>query len=474
MSEQSNKILFQSRFSPSERKFILFLGDVIATFIAFIVALYIWGIGDDWLGMSPQFLIERVDNWFYLLPVMWVILLFPILDSRRSCRRSEVIKHIGLMTLISVGAYLLIFFLAPPRALPRRGVAVFIGFASVLNIIWRMWYIKKFTVPEARMKTIIVGAGKAGTTISHIIQNTEPEPMILVGFIDDDPEKQGMSINGLPVLCDSSRFFEEVEKNGVSQIIMAITHKIEPTLFDALTRSEEMGLRVVTMAKAYEDLQGRVPVFLLDTDWMLRTFYDQAHAGAFFEMLKRTLDVIGAIIGLILLAILLPFIALAIFIDNGTPIFYTQERLGLRSKPFRIIKFRTMVNNAEGDGKPRLASDDDDRVTRIGHFLRRSHLDEMPQFVNVLRGDVSLVGPRAERPAIVADLQKEIPFYRGRLLVRPGVTGWAQVNYGYASTVEQNAVKLEYDLYYIKHRNLFMDFSIILRTIRTMVGLQGR
>jgi len=133
-----------------------------------------------------------------------------------------------------------------------------------------------------------------------------------------------------------------------------------------------------------------------------------------------------------------------------------------------------MIQNAEADGIARPASAHDNRITRIGKFLRKSHLDETPQFINVLRGDLSLVGPRAERPDIIVDLQKEIPFYRGRLLVRPGITGWAQINYGYASGAEQNAIKLEYDLYYIKHRNLILDFSILLRTFSTIFGLKGR
>ena len=133
-----------------------------------------------------------------------------------------------------------------------------------------------------------------------------------------------------------------------------------------------------------------------------------------------------------------------------------------------------MVKDAEADGIPRPASTKDTRITRVGRFLRRSHLDEMPQFINILRGDLSLVGPRAERKEIVEELQKEIPFYRGRLLVRPGLTGWAQINYGYASGAEQNAIKLEYDLYYIKHRNIFMDISILFQTFKSVIGLKGR
>jgi lipopolysaccharide/colanic/teichoic acid biosynthesis glycosyltransferase len=172
--------------------------------------------------------------------------------------------------------------------------------------------------------------------------------------------------------------------------------------------------------------------------------------------------------------ITLPFIALATLIDDGWPIFYSQARLGRGGITYRIIKFRTMRRDAEADGQPRWAREDDERATRVGRFLRKTHLDELPQFFNVLRGEMSLVGPRAERPELVEYFQRHIPFYRARLLVKPGITGWAQINYGYASSIEETIVKLEYDLYYIKHRSMLMDLVILLRTPATVLGFRGR
>ena len=174
------------------------------------------------------------------------------------------------------------------------------------------------------------------------------------------------------------------------------------------------------------------------------------------------------------IAPLLPFIALAIAIDSGFPIFYTQIRLGRGGRPYNMIKFRTMRQNAEPDGKPQWAEESDPRATRIGRILRKTHLDELPQFWNVLRNEMSLVGPRAERPELVRWFQDQVPFYRARLLVKPGLAGWAQVNQDYAATVDETIIKLEYDLYYIKHRSLPLDISIILRTPMMMLGLRGR
>jgi len=174
------------------------------------------------------------------------------------------------------------------------------------------------------------------------------------------------------------------------------------------------------------------------------------------------------------LAFIYPPVALAILLDSGFPIFYSQDRLGKNGQVYKIFKFRTMTQNAEEDGEARLASENDTRITRVGRFLRKSHLDEFPQFFNVLRGDMSLTGPRAEQVELVNVLQEEVPFYRARLLVKPGLTGWAQVNYGYAATVAQTIIKLEYDLYYIKHRNLWLDLTILFRTVGTVIGFRGQ
>jgi lipopolysaccharide/colanic/teichoic acid biosynthesis glycosyltransferase len=189
---------------------------------------------------------------------------------------------------------------------------------------------------------------------------------------------------------------------------------------------------------------------------------------------KRLLDIVGSLAGLALMLVTLPMTALAIVLDSGFPIFYSQPRLGKSGKPYTIYKYRSMRKDAEADGEVKPAAENDPRVTRVGNILRKSRMDELPQFWNVLRGEMSLVGPRAERYELVNAYQKQVPFYRARLLVKPGLTGWAQINYGYAATVYDTVIKLEYDLYYIKHRTLGMDVSIILRTLGTVVRRTGR
>lgn len=216
-----------------------------------------------------------------------------------------------------------------------------------------------------------------------------------------------------------------------------------------------------------------MPIEHLETDWVIRSFVDQVRVSGLYEFLKRSMDIFGGFIGTLIFLFLFPFVSLAIILETGFPIFYSQPRLGKGAIAFNILKFRTMKQNAEAEGIKN-AEENDPRITKVGNFLRKTRLDEMPQFWNVLRGEMSLVGPRAERPELVAEYQKQIPFYRARLLVKPGLTGWAQINYGYVATVKETVVKLEYDLYYIKHRTLGMDFSIVLRTIGTVLRRTGR
>jgi exopolysaccharide biosynthesis polyprenyl glycosylphosphotransferase len=244
--------------------------------------------------------------------------------------------------------------------------------------------------------------------------------------------------------------------------------------FQTLLDTQENGTEITRMPILYEELLGRVPIHHLESDWVIRSFVDETRSGGLYELGKRVLDIIGSIAGLAIFLVLFPFIGLAILIESGLPVLYWQERLGRGGKEFKIVKFRTMYQDAEKDGKAQMAGERDPRITRVGNFLRATRLDEWPQFWNVLHGEMSLVGPRAERAQWVATFQEEIPFYRARLLVQPGITGWAQINYGYAATVEDTSVKLEYDLYYIKHRSILMDIGILLQTVGTVFGRRGR
>lgn len=460
------------RIRSGERQLFLIAGDLIASYLALFVGLYFWG-QKDFLNFSWEFLGQRAPFWFFLLPLAWMLFLIEIYDVRKANRKSDVFRGVGTAAIISFVLYMVIFFLSAPNSLPRRGVFIFILVAIALTIVWRLIYIRIFTAPAFIRRVMMIGAGNAGSTLVSMLDTAHSMPFVLVGYVDDDPKKIGKDINGYRVLGNGSQLAELIEKYNISDLIFAISGQLEPDLMKAVLDAEESGTEVTSFPTFYEDIFGRVPIFLLQSDWILRTFIDQSHTTGLYESIKRLIDIIGGSLGFFLLIALFPLISLLILVDSGFPIIYSQMRVGKNGRPYKIFKFRTMVKDAEKDGVARTATIDDSRITRFGKVLRRSHLDELPQVLNILRGENSIVGPRAEQIELVNQFQQEIPFYRARLLVRPGLTGWAQVNQRYATTVQDTAIKLEYDLYYIKKRNLLLDFNIILRTVGAVLGFKG-
>lgn len=460
------------RFRSGERQAILFVGDLVATAMAVFFGLYFWA-QQDWLNFSWAFLDQRAPFWFYLLPFAWILFLVEIYDVRNANRRKDVFRGVGTAAAISFVVYLLIFFIAEPNSLPRRGVFIFIIAATIFTLIWRLIYIQIFTAPVFTRRVLIIGAGLAGSTLAEMLGGLRPAPFIVVGYIDDDPEKQGKEIKRYKVLGTGIQLTDLIQSLDITDLIFAISGELQPEIFRAVLNAEESGIEVSSLPNVYEDLFGRVPILLLQSDWILRSFIDQSHTTGVFESIKRLMDIIGSLMGLVVLILIFPLIAILILIDSGRPILYSQMRVGKNGDPYKIFKFRTMVRDAEKDGVARTAIVNDERITRFGKMLRRSHMDELPQVFNILRGENSIVGPRAEQIELVNQFQQKIPFYRARLFVRPGLTGWAQINQRYASTVEDTSVKLEYDLYYIKHRNLLLDLNIIFRTVGAVIGLKG-
>lgn len=457
------------RLNRNEQRSILIAGDLFFAYLAMAVSLILWA-SRDWLNISFEFFRARMPGWFLLLPLLWVLLMVELYDLRRASHRREIFKGVAVASGVSIILYLLVFFLSEPNSLPRLVIAYFIIFCALLTLFWRLSFARLFSTPIFMRRMLIVGAGRAGSTLAEVYTKANPKPFLVVGLVDDDPLKHGAQIAGLPVLSNVDSLLEVIEALKVTDLVFAISGDMRPQIVETVLHAEEAGIEVHTMPVVYEELLGRIPVQLLNSDWLLRSFLDEAHMGDFYEFAKRLIDILGALAGLAFFVITYPIVSLAILLDSGLPIMYRQVRSGRNGKTYTIIKYRTMVQDAEKDGQPRLTAENDERITRLGNFLRKTHLDEFPQFINVIRGDMSLVGPRAERPEIINDLQQKIPFYRARLLVRPGLTGWAQINQRYAASMEDMVVKLEYDLYYVKHRNLIMDISIILRTF----GLRGQ
>jgi exopolysaccharide biosynthesis polyprenyl glycosylphosphotransferase len=462
------------RVRPREQRTILLGGDLFVSVLALLGGLYFWGQKDAWLNFSLNFLKERVELWFYFLPLLWMVFLVELYDLHRAKNLRQTAGGIAIAALAGIFLYALIYLISPKGSLPRWGIGFFLVFASILTFLWRLVYIQIFTAQAFLRRVLVIGAGKAGETIARAYKNLRPQPFFLIGFMDDDPKKIGKKLDGFSILAGNDRLLDIVETEAITEIIIAVSGAMQGGTFQAILDAQDHGVEVVPMPTVYEELLGRVPIHHLESDWLIRSFVNDARVGGFYELAKRLLDILVALAGLIIFILLTPLTAIIILLDSGFPILYQQVRSGKGGKLYNIYKFRTMRQDAEKSGKAQVTNENDERITHVGGILRRTHIDELPQFWNVLRGEMSIVGPRAERPELIVEYQKEIPFYRARLLVKPGITGWAQVNYGYSATIAQTVVKLEYDLYYIKHRSFLMDILIILRTFTQVFAFRGR
>lgn len=462
-------------FRLAERRTLLVVVDLIVVELTTVFAFWIMAVRARWI-FDWQYLSDNAE-WFVALPALWFVsaLLNGFYNPQKitdlQTALNALIRSVGMVVIVYIVIY---FFFATPGALPR-GVVGYQGVASSILIgLWRLGYVMMIQRPRFARKIIIVGAGWAGETIVQAIQEHASVHYRILGFIDDDPTKAGQLICSLPVLGTSADLIRLVQDQNVPEIILAISHETNPILFRVLLDCKERGIQVTLMAELFEQLTGRIPIEHIGDYWNVALPLDLAEASGFYPIAKRIFDIISASIGLILYAILFPFIALAIVIDSRGPIFYTQERIGKSGKPFQLLKLRTMVTNAEADGQALRAQEHDPRITRVGRWLRKTRLDEMPQLLNVLKGDMSAVGPRPERPEHLAELDRVIPFHRLRNSVKPGMAGWAVVNHGYVESVEDAKIRLQYDLYYIKHQSLWLDWIILIKTMGHMLALRGR
>jgi exopolysaccharide biosynthesis polyprenyl glycosylphosphotransferase len=459
-------------FKLIEHRAVLMVGDAAIAALAVELALWLWALTAG-AEFSLAYLYDR-RIWFYVLVPAWLILQIDLYDRRRRLSPRATLEGLLWVAVVAAVIYLGVFFFAPRGLLPRLFILYFIAGAFALSLAWRLVYIAIFVSPYFRRRALVVGAGWAGETIVAALRACAPKQYVVVGLIDDDPGKHGRRVHNAPVLGGHEELARVVQARQVNEIVLAITGELRGELFQALLDCQAQGIPVVRMPLLYEQLTGRIPIEHLDAGWMSAAFMERVQTRAWYRRFaKRLLDVAGAGLGLVLLGLLTPFVVAAVWLESGGPILFWQARLGKGRQSFEMLKFRTMIQQAEADGLPRWATPDDERVTAVGRFLRRSRLDEAPQLWNVLKGEMSLVGPRPERPEFIAWLETQIPFYRARLEVKPGLTGWAQVNYGYGATLEDAVVKLQYDLYYITHQSVWLDLLILARTVGVVLRFTG-
>ncbi len=457
-----------------ERRLFLILVDLLLVNLAVLIAFAVWSLRGD---KDFDALVRTQWYWFLLLSALWLLFesVTGLYELRVAGLFDSTSRALVQTFLLVVAAYLAIFFVVPTE-LPR-GIVVYHGVAAVaLVALWRGAFIRFGARLPFRRRALIVGAGYAGETIARELRTQFRAHYEVVGFVDDDAAKQGKQVDRLQILGTHRELVELARRNRAAEIILAITHGVSDDVFRALLDAQELGIEIMPMPLLYEQIAGRVPVEHIGESWYVALPLGHAATRGLYPLVKRTVDIIAAMVGLTVFALLLPLIAIAIRLDSRGAVFYSQERVGQGGRIFRAHKLRTMIADAERDGQAVWASENDPRATRLGKILRRTHLDELPQFWNILRGEMALVGPRPERPEIVAQLEKQIAFYRLRHAVKPGATGWAIVNarQAYVDSVDAARERVEYDLYYIKHQSLWLDVWIVLRTVGLVVALRGR
>jgi exopolysaccharide biosynthesis polyprenyl glycosylphosphotransferase len=347
----------------------------------------------------------------------------------------------------------------------------FLGVAIPLFSIWRFLFAEIKHLPRFQQRAVIVGVNPAGETVAKEIKMSRSSSLDVLGYVGDSNEER-TSYAGLPVLGDRDTLHYLIYHDMVDMIIMAVEYGSHPALFKEATDAAQFGISVVPMEVVYESCGGKIPVEHVGDQWYV-ALQSERSTSILYLIWKKALDLACGLFGLLVLAVVTPILALCIYLDSPGPIFYSQERVGYHGRPFRIYKFRSMRVDAEKTGQAIWASKTDTRVTRIGRFMRATHLDELPQLINILRGEMSLIGPRPERATFIKELEKTIPFYSHRHAVKPGLTGWAQVKYRYGNSDNDSLIKLQYDLYYIKRQSFMLDLFIILNTVIEVLFRKG-
>ena len=348
----------------------------------------------------------------------------------------------------------------------RTSAMLVIAALILRRVVMGYWATKS----RAGSRVLIFGCGQPAQMVGTTLRAADPLATI-VGYFPGPNEKQTAVPEGERLTSDLS-LTQTAQRLGVDEIIVALTERRSGSMpLRELLDCKLSGVRVFDITTYFERMLGQIRIDFVNAGWLI--FGDGFNQGFYRTAVKRIFDILCSSVLIILAAPVMLITAIVIKLESKGPVFYRQERVGFNSKPFLVTKFRSMRTDAEQDGKPRWATANDSRVTRVGNIIRLIRVDELPQLFNVLTGDMSLVGPRPERPFFVEQLTTEIPYYAVRHSIKPGVTGWAQVRYQYGSTIEDSQEKLQYDLYYVKNHSLFLDFVILIETVGVVLTGKG-
>ena len=459
-----------------ERRVLLSLGDAVVVLVATLLSLVIWVVVDG-RGSGAHFVAAHLYQG-PILVVAWFALahLNGFYDLRTSARLEASLLRLIQVNVQLVVFFLVIFFLSPHNSFQRLFVLVYAVISFVCVGLWRAFRPFGLADMGGPRRAVLVGDGPDDDLLLAALRDEAPEVYTLCGRVtsEEDLLSGVHPADRLPVLGPSRDLVEIARKHRVQELIVLADSKPSAGVLHALLDCYEHGVSVVSAPLVYEQITGRVPIDLLESRAQI-DLLPEPHSGLFdpYLVVKRAMDVLLSLVGLAMFVPLLPVIWITQQIDSPGALFIRQQRVGQSGRVFELIKLRSMIPDAERDTGPQWSPPDDPRITRVGRVLRRTGLDEFPQLINVLRGEMCLIGPRPERPEFVSMLNEAIPVYRARHAIQPGISGWAQVRYRYGSSVEDARIKLQYDLYYVRYRSFALDMLILVQTLVKMITLRG-
>jgi sugar transferase (PEP-CTERM system associated) len=443
--------------------FVLLIGD----FALILSAFYLIELAALWPGYGP-FTARFIE---VCIALTFVLYLGDLYQPRQALGPRDLVARV-LICQAAAGLLLAsIGFAVPALRLSRSAFLQTFILTTPALTLWRVILFAAWSRQQMTNRVLVLGTGQVGRLIAGLSE-TSTRPFRVIGFLDDAPGAADMVPEGHLLLGKIQDLDVLVEETRPDIVVVAQIDRRGCFPTKALLECRLRGVRVEDWPTFYEKATGKILVTAVRPSWLI--FADGFVKTPRTEIIKRLFDVSMSLLGITLSLPLMALAALAVKLESAGPVFYRQPRLGQNGCVFILNKFRSMRADAEKDSGPVWSTLRDPRITRVGSFLRRTRLDELPQLFNVLVGHMSFIGPRPERPEFVAELQKQIPYYMERLAVKPGITGWAQVRYEYGSTVEDAVEKLQYDLYYIKNLSLFLDLLIVLNTVQVVLFARGR
>ncbi len=440
------------------KKIIFFTGDTICLYFALFLALlirYNFNISDN--------LFFKHIPYFTTLYIMWLVILYALrlYETNKIIKNKyEIIVSIINFSIMNFFLSVLYFYITPQNIITPKTILVLnILIFGILFYIWRFFANKALYRYKIQQNSLVI------TNNPDLLKSINQKPELELNIKTYINPLNNINLD-LIEKTSIENLEDYLENNKIQSIVIDDDLLFDNNISGKLLKCINLKIEVIKTTEFYEKYLGKVVLKNINQMWLISNLNENKKF--IFDFGKNIFEKIFTFILLILSLIIVPFIIIGIKVGSRGPIFFKQYRTGKNGENFLAMKFRTMIDNAEKNGA-QWASKNDSRITKFGKFLRKTRLDEIPQFINILKGDMSLIGPRPERPEFIESLEKEIPFYSHRLLVKPGLSGWAQINYPYGNTIDDAIEKLEYDLYYIKNRNLALDISIILKTIDAVV-----